>query len=202
MIFSKDFHGRKYFWIFVKERKVLEKFLACMSVLKIQICSGKIEKVEKIKMVKVNMRYIPIYLRQGLVVLSLTTGTFLLLWSPLFGSSWRIGRGWTCDITPHLFVTCSLWLCGRRFFRLGFRCTPKWTPVVILLDHELLLLPVEEFKEYVVAPMRNWTSPDPTSILAFILLRKGCPRMRSKPKSPSLLRMTKSARTKQFLIRT
>ena len=120
----------------------------------------------------------------------------------LFGSSWRIGRGWTCDITPHLFVTCSLWLCGRRFFRLGFRCTPKWTPVVSLLDHELLLLPVEEFKEYVVTPMRNWTSPDPTSILAFILLRKGHPRIRSRPKSPSMLRTTKSAKTKQFLIHT
>ena len=36
--FSKDFHARKYFfWIFVKTEKVLEKFLACMSVLKIQI---------------------------------------------------------------------------------------------------------------------------------------------------------------------
>ena len=33
-----------------------------------------------------------------------------------------------------------------------FRCTPEWTPVVSLLDHELLLLPVEEFKEYVVDP--------------------------------------------------
>ena len=39
--FSKDFHAREYFWIFVKNRKVLEKFLACMGVLKIQICSGK-----------------------------------------------------------------------------------------------------------------------------------------------------------------
>ena len=35
-----------------KTKKVLEKFLACMSVLKIQICSGKIKKVEKSKMVK------------------------------------------------------------------------------------------------------------------------------------------------------
>ena len=39
--FSKDFNAQKYFWIFVKIEKVLEKFLACMSVLKIQICSGK-----------------------------------------------------------------------------------------------------------------------------------------------------------------
>jgi len=38
-IFSKDFNARKYFWIFLKTEKVLEKFLACMSVLKIQICS-------------------------------------------------------------------------------------------------------------------------------------------------------------------
>ena len=32
---------RKYFWIFVKIEKVLEKILACNGVLKIQICSGK-----------------------------------------------------------------------------------------------------------------------------------------------------------------
>ena len=32
---------RKYFWIFVKIEKVLEKILACKGVLKTQICSGK-----------------------------------------------------------------------------------------------------------------------------------------------------------------
>ena len=32
---------RKYFWIFVKTKKVLEKILACKGVLKIKICSGK-----------------------------------------------------------------------------------------------------------------------------------------------------------------
>ena len=31
---------------------MLEKFLACNDVLKIQICSGKIEKVEKSKMME------------------------------------------------------------------------------------------------------------------------------------------------------
>jgi len=45
--FSKDFNARKYFWIFVKIEKVLEKFLACMSVLKIQICSGKNKKSQE-----------------------------------------------------------------------------------------------------------------------------------------------------------
>ena len=35
-----------------KIEKVLEKFLACKVVLKIQICSGKIEKVEKSKMME------------------------------------------------------------------------------------------------------------------------------------------------------
>ena len=39
--FPKDFNAPKYFWIFVKTKKVLEKFLACMSVLKIQIWSRK-----------------------------------------------------------------------------------------------------------------------------------------------------------------
>ena len=32
---------RKYFWIFIKIEKVLEKILACNGVLKIQTCSGK-----------------------------------------------------------------------------------------------------------------------------------------------------------------
>ena len=77
--FSKDFHARKYFWVFVKERKVLEKFLACNDVLKIQICSGKIEKVEKSKMVKSKYEIHTDLPSQGLVVLSLTSGTFLLL---------------------------------------------------------------------------------------------------------------------------
>ena len=35
------------FWIFVKTEKVLEKFLACMSVRKFKYAVGKIEKVEK-----------------------------------------------------------------------------------------------------------------------------------------------------------
>jgi len=38
---------RKYFWIFMKTEKVLEKILACMSVLKIQACSGKKSKSKK-----------------------------------------------------------------------------------------------------------------------------------------------------------
>ena len=62
----------------------------------------KLEKLRKVKWWKVNMRYVPIYLRQGLVILSLTSGTFLLHWLPLFGSSWRIGRGRVCNLTPHL----------------------------------------------------------------------------------------------------
>jgi len=45
--FSGDFHARKYFWIFVKNRKVLEKFLACNDVLKIQICSWKNQKSQE-----------------------------------------------------------------------------------------------------------------------------------------------------------
>ena len=42
--FSKNFNAQKYFLIFVKIEKVLEKFLACKSVLKIQICSGENQK--------------------------------------------------------------------------------------------------------------------------------------------------------------
>jgi len=43
---------RKYFWIFMKTEKVLEKILACMSVLKIQACSGKKSKSKKSKLVE------------------------------------------------------------------------------------------------------------------------------------------------------
>ena len=50
--------------------------------------------------------------------------------------------------------------------------------------------------------MQNWISPAPTSILALMSFRKGHPRMRSKPRSPSMSRTTKSARMKQFLTRT
>ena len=41
--FSKDFHARKYFLGFFCEKteNVLEKFLACKGVLKIQTCRGK-----------------------------------------------------------------------------------------------------------------------------------------------------------------
>src|SRR6185503_18396131 len=64
-----------------------------MVVLKIQICSGKNQKkLRKEKLWRVVMRYVPIYLRQGLVVSSLMSGTFLLLCLPLLGSSWRIGE--------------------------------------------------------------------------------------------------------------
>ena len=40
---------RRYFWIFIKIEKVLEKILACNGVLKIQICSGKIFKSQEKK---------------------------------------------------------------------------------------------------------------------------------------------------------
>ena len=98
------------------------------------------------------MRYVPIYLHQGLVVLSLTSGTFLLMCSPLLGSSWRIGRGRACNLTPHFLCMSSFGSCGHRLWQWGFQCTPEWTSVVSLLDHEPLLLPVEEFKEYIVDP--------------------------------------------------
>jgi len=52
IIFQRILMLRKYFWIFVKAKKVLEKIPACKSVLKIQICSGGNRKVKKSKMVK------------------------------------------------------------------------------------------------------------------------------------------------------
>jgi hypothetical protein len=138
----------------VKIEKVLEKFLACKGVLKIQICSRKNRKFKKSKKWwKVNIRYVPIYLRQGLIILSLMSGTFLLLLLPLFGLSWRIGRRRTRDLTPHLI--CMYFLLDRVAVGSsgwGSGAPPEWAPVVSLLNHKLPLLPVEKFKEYIVDP--------------------------------------------------
>ena len=47
------------------------------------------------------MRYVSIYLRQGLVILSLTSGTFLLLWLPLT-TVWLILENWTrTNVRPY-----------------------------------------------------------------------------------------------------
>ena len=85
--FSKDFNARKYFWIFVKNRKSARKVSSmheCFQNSNMQWKNRK--KSRKAKWWRVNMRYVPIYLRQGLVVSSLTSRTFLLLWLPLIGS--------------------------------------------------------------------------------------------------------------------
>ena len=140
----------------------------------------------------------PIYLRQGLVVLSLTSRTFLLRDLPFVVSSWRSGRRRTLHLTPHLLRISSFGLCGRRFFWLGFWCTPERASIVSLLDYKTLLFPIQEFEKYVVDP----NAESPTSILALTSLKKGRPRMSCMPRSPSMSRTTKSARTKEFLIRT
>ena len=51
-LFSKGFSCSKIFLDFVRNKKVLEKLLARKDVLKIQICSGKIEKFEKSKIME------------------------------------------------------------------------------------------------------------------------------------------------------
>jgi len=98
------------------------------------------------------MRYVPIYLRQGLVILSLTSGTFLLLCLPLLGSSWRTGRGRACDLMPHLCCTSFLGSCGRRSWWWGFWCIPKCLPFVILLVQDALLFPLFKSEEHVPLP--------------------------------------------------
>ena len=96
------------------------------------------------------MRYVPIYLRQGLVILSLTSSTFLLLQLPLFSSSWRIGRGRTRDLTPHLLCMSSLLSCGHRSLWLGFWCIPKCLPFIILWVQDALLFLLLESEEHVL----------------------------------------------------
>jgi len=80
IIFQRIFMLRNIFGFFVKNRKVLEKVSSmheCFENSNMQWEKSK--KSRKVKWWKVNMRYVPIYLPQGLVVLSLTSGTFLLL---------------------------------------------------------------------------------------------------------------------------
>jgi len=67
--FSNDFHAREYFWIFVKDGKIARKVSSmheCFENSNMQ-CE-KLKKSRKAKWWKINMRYIPIYLQQGLVV--------------------------------------------------------------------------------------------------------------------------------------
>ena len=71
-----------------------------------------------------------------------------------------------------------------------------------LLDHELLLLPVEEFKEYVVDPDAELDFSRSDIDPSLHTIQEGASEIRSRPKSPSMLRTTKSARTKQFRTRT
>ena len=99
------------------------------------------------------MRYVPIYLRQGLVVLSLTSETFLLLLLPLYDPSWRIGREWTRDLTPH-HPWCSCGSCGRLiligrsyfgFFLCGWPRfgVDQWTLFFLGPKGELLFLAID-----------------------------------------------------------
>ena len=92
---------------------MLEKFLACMSVLKIQICSGKIRKGREKQMVE-NRYEIRTDLpsaracrfasdERDLSPALVTTVTFVL-------ENWTKTR----DLTPHLLCMSSLGSCGRR----------------------------------------------------------------------------------------
>ena len=98
----------------MKIEKVLEKFLACKGVLKIQICSGKIKKVEKSKMMEGENEIctdLPSARARRLESdeqdLSPTVFTIARL-------VLRIGRGRACDLTPYLLCLSFLGSGGRR----------------------------------------------------------------------------------------
>ena len=67
--FPKDFHARKYFWIFVKVRKSARRVSSmheCFENSNMQW--EKLKKSRKAKWWRVNNGYVAIYLRQGLVI--------------------------------------------------------------------------------------------------------------------------------------
>ena len=92
---------------------MLEKFLACNGVLEIQICSAKIEKVERGKMVECKYEIctdLPSASarrfesdERDLSPALVTTVMFIL-------ENWTKTR----DLTPHLLCMSSLGSCGRR----------------------------------------------------------------------------------------
>ena len=98
---------RKYFWIFVKTEKVLEKILACIGVLKIQICSGENVIWDKYRFT----------FGKGSSFWVWRAGPFSCTDLPLFGSSWRSGRGRTLNLTPHLLWSSSFGSGGHRCWR-------------------------------------------------------------------------------------
>ena len=143
------------------------------------------------------MGYVPIYLRQGLIVLSLTSGTFLLL---IYHCSARPGEldedelvslrhtifarllldrvvvGSSSGASGASQIACPL---SSRRFRM--RCSS-------------LCLNLKNMSSF---PTRKWICPLPTSILALADLRKGRPSTRSTPRSPSMSITTKSAMMKE-----
>ena len=70
---------------------MLEKFLSSMCVLKIQICSGKIEKIEKSKMVESKYEICTNLPSARARRFESDERDLSPAWLPLFGSSWRIG---------------------------------------------------------------------------------------------------------------
>ena len=182
---------------------MLEKFLACNDVLKIQICSGRNRKSGE----KEN---------DG----GWKWDTYQFTFGK--GSSfrvWRAGPFSCCDYhclarpgeldedklatLRHTFFACLLLDrvvvgSGNGDSSAPHSGLPSWACWITNLCSFLW----RNLNNILSTPMRNWTSPDLTSILAFTLFRNGRPRIRSNPKSPSMLRTTKSARTKQFRIHT
>ena len=156
----------------------------------------KLEKLRKVKWWKVNMRYVPIYLRQGLVILSLTSGTFLLHWLPLLGSSWRIGRGRVCNLTPHLLgclyrsVVVGSWLGDVAS---AFSCV-FGPDLMLTIEHYSFLGRNGNFSSLPL--MLKRISPVPTSMCAPAVLKNGRPRMSGVSFAISMSSTTKSTGVK------
>ena len=139
------------------------------------------------------MRYIPIYFRQWLVVLSLISGTFLLLCLTFLGSSWRIGRGRACDLTPHLL--CCLCRSGGCRILIGRRCSGFFFCVLgldlmLTIEHCSFLGRNRNFSSFPL--MLKRISPTPTSLCAPAVLRNVRPRMSSVSFDISMSSTTKS----------
>ena len=139
------------------------------------------------------MRYVLIFLQHGLIILSLTSGTFLLLHLPLVVLSWRSRRRRTLNLSPHFLRSSPFGLCGHRFLigrsHFDFSCV-LGLDFVLIIEHCSILGRNGNFSSFPF--MLKRITPAPTSMCVLAVLRNGRPRMSGVSFDISMSSTTKS----------
>ena len=195
---------RKYFWIFVKIEKVLEKILACNGVLKIQIYSGKNFKSQEKQIWQKTKYEISNYL-PSTRARRFESDEWDLSPALIYHCSARPGEVDEDELSTlrHTFIDRLLLdrvVVGSSGWGSGEpqSACPSLSCCIMKRCSSLRL----NLKNISSLPTRKQISPFPTSILALADLRKGRPSTRSTSRSPSISITTKSARTKESRTRT